>query len=64
MDRDRDFEEVSTANGIDANGRLGAILQDNLIAGMFKLIEHDIRIIVEDMLLSFWGFGSISCGWT
>ena len=36
MDRDRDFEEVNTANGFDANGRLGAILQDNLIASMWQ----------------------------
>nr|POE57868.1 hypothetical protein CFP56_73077 [Quercus suber] len=36
VDRDRDFEEVNTANGIDANGRLGAILLDNIIASMWQ----------------------------
>ena len=35
MDKDTNLEAVNTTNGIDANGRLGVILRDSIVASMW-----------------------------
>lgn len=35
MNKDTNLEAVNTANGIDANGRLGVILRDSIVASMW-----------------------------